>query len=137
MKKFTKILGVMFIAVILFVGCSSVDSELKPKNEKEEKLLKILKEKYPDVKVVSEDFLNNKFRDKNYGFNFHNEISDNERILSRSFWVEVDDEIRKEYSNKDLNKYERIVIFCLKKKDKTIDCSISLGNTNGGGLVFE
>lgn len=49
------------VAGSLFLGCSSdtfSDNEFKPSNEMEERAYKLLKEKYPNAKVLSYEFIN-------------------------------------------------------------------------------
>lgn len=55
MKKFKQNLGAMLVVGSLFVACSNGFSEFKPSNEMEKQAYDFLKEKYPNIKIVSYD----------------------------------------------------------------------------------
>ncbi|MCH5323387.1 MAG: hypothetical protein J1E31_07445 [Helicobacter sp.] len=114
------------VAGSLFLGCSSdtfSDNEFKPSNEMEERAYKLLKEKYPNAKVLSYEFIDRvvgkkerekgewevgKFKEKTYSKGF-----------SGSLYVETLDEFKE-----DNEKYTQFHIDC----DST-NCSLEKVHT--------
>ena len=100
------------VAGSLFLGCSSdtfSDNEFKPSNEMEERAYKVLKEKYPNAKVLSYEFINRvvgkKEREKGeWEVSKFKEDSDG---FTGSLYVETLDEFKE-----DNEKYTQFFISC-------------------------
>lgn len=100
------------VAGSLFLGCSSdtfSDNEFKPSNKVEEKLYNFLKEKYPNIKVVSYEFIDKNNIGQRAGVG--GDFSEVYGSSSGTFIAETRDEFRK-----GKEKYTSFFVFCEKEE---------------------
>lgn len=100
------------VAGSLFLGCSSdtfSDNEFKPSNEMEERAYKLLKEKYPNAKVLSYEFINRVVgkKEREKGEWEVSKIKGDFDGFSGSLYVETLDEFKE-----DNEKYTQFRISC-------------------------